>query len=468
MKFFVCDDPHKITNHEVHSYGKWYFCFDNNVTCYEGNGFIILYSGYGITRPLEELVNYWEEFKVANGNFFAVRMTKDSIDYAIDYFNNHKLFSADKYGYELTNHLPYMTINEEDVIRNTLDYEPFLRREFGRNDTTTFFGHINSLLPDFDYVEDCRKAYNSKERRDPDWLVEYIHQCMTEHAQVIKDKYPNRFISLSDGMDSALQSQYFYDDPQYIYTIVPCHAGEEGHKYKREVANHYPNVKFEEWNVADNVSHTYKYLNDSATRWATILPTMKQVADCATKPDIVLYGVNGDEMFFRDLIPHMQLLALEYYDRDRNVVIDRMRKDLHNKKEQYGASYTLGNAQSFESYLNGFMDSWFNKERLYEVSESTMLKWTTPKFYTRAISQNNDVLTASLYNDRRIFHEVLKAPKKFLIEQGMDSPIQRRILKEKFDYDFSTPHKDALYADYEEIFEHVFNSTVPSCMEQNV
>ena len=44
-------------------------------------------------------------------------------------------------------------------------------------------------------------------------------------------------------------------------------------------------------------------------------------------------------------------------------------------------------------------------------------KWTTPKMYTRTVySQNNDVLTASLYNDRRIYHEVLKLPKQYLIE----------------------------------------------------
>jgi len=99
--------------------------------------------------------------------------------------------------------------------------------------------------------------------------------------------------------------------------------------------------------------------------------------------------------------------------------------------------------------------------------EYDMLKLLTPKFYTRAISCNNDVLTASLYNDRRIFHEVFKTKTKFLEDNAMDSPIQRKLL-EKFDHKFTTPHKDALYADYDGIFSTIFHATVPLCMEQNI
>jgi len=97
-----------------------------------------------------------------------------------------------------------------------------------------------------------------------------------------------------------------------------------------------------------------------------------------------------------------------------------------------------------------------------------MAKWMTPKMYTRTISQNNDVLTASLYNDRRIYHEILKLPKQYLIEFAMDTPIQKKILKDKFDYVCRTPHKDALYADYEGIFYSIYDATMPQCMSKNV
>lgn len=469
MKFLICTDPKKIKNHEIYSLGNYYYCHDEEVNLYRGMGCDILWQGYTIEQPIEELLDDWWALKRANGNFFAVRIMPHKIDYALDYFNNHKIFSSHKYGFEMSNHLPWMTKNEyDDIVRDSLQYEPFIRREFSQNECTTFFEHIHSVLPAYDYVSDSKEAYNSKLRNDPDELADYIHRCMEQHAKVIKERYPNRFICLSEGMDSALQSQYFRDDPQYMYTIVPCSAGEKGRRYKEIVAGHYPNVHFEEFHVDRMAEYTHKYLNDSTTRWATILPTMKQIADCEVKPDIVMYGVNGDEMFVRDLIPHMQMLAFEYWDHDQALVEQRLREDIASKSDQYGSSYTVGDDETFEAHLNYFASGWFRKWRSREDAESAMLKWTTPKFYTRAITQNNEVMTASLYNDRRIFHEVLKCPPMWLREQGMDSPIQRKILKDKFDYELVTPYKDALYANYDDIFANIFDSTVPKAMAQTV
>jgi len=470
MKFFVCDDPKKIKNHEVRNIGnRYYYCHDDEINVYRGIGYDILWQGYTIEQPIEELLSDWWALKRANGNFVAVRITPQKVDYALDYFNNHKIFLSQKYGFEMSNHLPWMTIKSDDVCRNTLQYEPYVRREFSQNEMTTFFQHIHSVLPIYDYIQDSREAYNTELRSDPDELVDYIHMCMEQHAKVIKDRYPNRFIALSEGMDSALQSQYFRDDPQYMYTVVPCLAGENGHKYKKIVAEHYPNVHFEEFHVDRMPEYTYKYLNDSSTRWATILPTMKQIADCEVKPDIVMYGVNGDEMFFRDLIPHIQMLAYQYWDNDQETVIQKIREDIASKSDQYGATYTLGDDEGFEVILEQFVYDWFKtKHRSRKEAEHNMLKWTTPKFYTRAITQNNDVMCASLYNDRRIFHEVLKCPKSWIREHGMDSPIQRNILKEKFDYELVTPHKDALYAMYQGVFDNIFNATLPKALVETV
>lgn len=468
MKFFVCTNPKKIKNHEVKNFGKYYYCHDDEVNVHSGTGYVLLWQGYTIEQPIETLLDDWWSLQNANGNFFAVRILPHKIDYALDYFNNHKIFTSQIYGFELSNHLPWMTIQESDIVQKSLQYEPFLRREFSGKERQTFFGHINSLLPSYRYTQDSRDAYESEVRNDPEELVDFIHECMSGHAQVIKDRYPNRFIALSEGIDSALQSHYFYEDPQYMYTVVPCLAGENGHKYKREIATHYPNVLFEEFDMNRAKEYTEKYLNDSSTRWATILPTMKQIADCEVKPDIVMYGVNGDEMFFRDLIPHMQMLAYEFWNEDQESVVSKLRKDIASKGGQYGATYTLGDDETFEEILEQFVGGWFNKDRSREDSLNAMVKWTTPKFYTRAISQNNDVMCGSLYNDRRIFHEVLKCPKGWLQEFGMDSPIQRKILKDKFDYELITPHKDALYAMYQGIFDNIFNSTVPKALVETV
>ena len=471
MRFLVTDQK-ELLEHCSHlqtkKFNGWTIYHDDEVEVYEGGDHIVLYAGYGIEQPLWMNIPDFDSLRDFNGNFFAVKIGWDEVQVQLDYFNNHKIFHADKYFREWSNHLPWMTKTEEDIVREWLAYEPLLQREYAPDQVLTFFGHINSLLPDYDYMQDTKDAYNSETRTDPDKLVEYIHKCMFEHSNVIKSRYKNRFISLSEGIDSALQSHYFPDDPQYMYSLSECDAGDDGKKYKKLVENDYTNVTHEVFPTDRFREYTFKYLHDSATRWGSILPTMKQVADCEVKPDIVMYGVNGDEMFFRDLIPHMQMLALEYWDEDRDRTVHSVLNDLMWKKHQYGARYTLGTDPSFEWHVDDFIKQWFYKDRTKEAGLDVMAKWMTPKMYTRTISQNNDVLTASLYNDRRIYHEILKLPKQYLIEFAMDTPIQKKILKDKFDYVCRTPHKDALYADYEGIFYSIYDATMPQCMSKNV
>lgn len=463
MKFFICDDGNKFTKKTLcDTYGKWVFFHDDKVSVYKGKDFIVLYSGYLIEGDIEEVASDFS-FHEANGNFFAVKLTKTDYEISLDYFNNHKVFTADKYGIEITNHLPYMTIKEEDIVRNYLRYD-INAREISPKECSTFFGHIQSFLPVYDYVQDCKDALE-QEIWEVDELTDYIHECMTQHSQVIKDKYKNRFISLSEGIDSAVQSQYFKDDLQYLYHIYPCDAGKDGLTYKLIAADSFPNTTIWRYEPSRNKEYTHKFLRDSSTRWCTILPTMIQVEEA--NPDIVLYGVNGDEMFFRDLIPHMHMLSLKYYSESEWYIKNKIMEDIETKKHHYGASYTLGTHKTTDTYVEEFNEKWLTSKRDYDIMEYDMLKLITPKFYTRAISCNNDVLTTSLYNDRRIFHEVFKTSRKFLEDNAMDSPIQRKIL-EKFDYNCITPHKDVLYADYDEIFNNIFDATVPHCMEQNI
>ena len=44
----------------------------------------------------------------------------------------------------------------------------------------------------------------------------------------------------------------------------------------------------------------------------------------------------------------------------------------------------------------------------------------------------------------------------------------RKELLDKYGFNFETPCKDALYADYDSLFENIFESTVPHCLEQNI
>ena len=144
-----------------------------------------------------------------------------------------------------------------------------------------------------------------------------------------------------------------------------------------------------------------------------------------------------------------------------------IQNNIDEKKHHYGASYTLGTHKTTQTYLDEWFEEWIKPEIDWDSAEDNMLKLLTPKFYTRAISTNNNVLTASLYNDRRIYHEVFKTPKSFLLGDSMDSPIQRLLLEQK-DYEFVTPHKDVLYAVYEGIFHNIFRATWYRDISQNI
>ena len=181
-----------------------------------------------------------------------------------------------------------------------------------------------------------------------------------------------------------------------------------------------------------------------------------------------MIGVNGDEVFFRDLTLHLHRMCIKYWDKDTRIIRQKLVGDIDSKRHYYGASYTLGDFKTVDTFTDIYLNFWLRKERVdIERIESHMLDLMTPKMYTRAISANNDVMSGSLYNDRRIYHEVFKTPESYL-EEAMDSPIQRQLLEEKFNYNFETPRKDVVYADYKGITDTIFDATVPHCLEQNI
>jgi hypothetical protein len=466
MRFFVCKDKTKFVKHNWETYGQWCYYHDDEVKLYRGKDYIVLYTGYLIEGDIEEACARWS-FDVENGNFFAIKLTREKFEISVDYFQNHKIFVARKYGTEISNYVPFMTCSREDINKTYLEYgqRDLQSREFTEEENTTFFEHINSYIPSYDYVGDCKTALKEEKWTDIEALTEYIDECMLSHSQLIKSRYENRFISLSEGIDSALQSQYFWNDKQYIYNMLPCHAGDDGLKYKKIAARNFPFVEHMEFDTNKGIEATIQYLKDGSTRWGSILPTMKQIADCKVKPDIVMYGVNGDEMFFRDLIPHLHMLMVEH--KNERYLEAAIQNNIDEKKHHYGASYTLGTHKTTQTYLDEWFEEWIKPEIDWDSAEDNMLKLLTPKFYTRAISTNNNVLTASLYNDRRIYHEVFKTPKSFLLGDSMDSPIQRLLLEQK-DYEFVTPHKDVLYAVYEGIFHNIFRATWYRDISQNI
>ena len=469
MRFFLCKDKSKFTKSlSIEQYGDWYFIRDN-INVWEGPDYLVLYCGYLIEGDIIEACKNFS-FNDENGNFFAIKLTKDTYEISLDYFQNHKIFVADKYGIEISNYIPYMTINKEDIVRTEpLDCDNF-ERELSDNETTTFYEHIKSFLPSYDYLQDVKDAIDQEVWKNEDELAEYIHECMLSHSDVIKENYTNRFISLSEGIDSAVQSQYFYFDQQYLYDFSPCDAGEMHLKYIKIQQAKFPNTNHYTFYSEDNKKECIEHLVDSSCRWQSILPTSKQINMCIEKPDIVLYGVNGNEMFVRDLVSHMLLLCLKYYEVDTEQMKRNMLNDLVLKQSHYGVTYSLPSAENeitVDIYIRKFLREWFLEDietrhylykKSYEEFEHALLMLCTPKLYTRMISANNDVMCSSLYNDRRIYHEFLKMDNRFLEGNALDGPIQRTILK-KFNHSFTTPSNDVLVGDYEELFTTTYEAT---------
>lgn len=468
MKYFICKDKNKFKKHEYDQYGHWFWYADDQVKIYQAEDYIVLYCGYLIEGDIVdacERLSFHEE----NGNFFAVKLTPEGdFELFLDYFNNHKIFVSRKYGTEISNWLPFMTCHEDDIAREGLVYD-MLQREFGKEESITLFDHIHNFLPPYDYMGDCKRAYEEDKWNEKE-LTDYIHECMSQHAEKIKSLYSKRFISLSEGIDSALQSQYFKDDPQYGYTMDPCDAGEKGLIWKQRQWDKFKDVSVFKFEVSKVKEYMDKYFFDSTTRWASILPTMIQVAEA--KPDIVMYGVNGDEMFFRDLTPHLHAICLHSIPKCDTIeqLKQLIRDDVKSKETMYGADYSIGDDHCPWDYVDIYFDYWLRgmpkwRDKLF--IENEMYRQMTPKYYTRAISVNNDVMSGSLFNDRRIYHEVFKMNSDYLREEAMDSPIQRELLN-RFGFEFETPCKDVLYADYDGMHENIFSSTVPHCLEQNI
>ena len=478
MKFLLCKDKNKFTKRQtIESYGEWSFIRDTKIKMWVGPDHMVLYCGYLIEGDINEVCKNFS-FNDKNGNFFAIKLTKNDYEISVDYFQNHKIFVANKYGIEISNHIPYMTIKQEDVSRTEAFDATKLEFEREFEDSDTLYEHIKSFLPSYNYLQDARDAF-AQEVWDIEELTEYIYDCMKSHAEVIKENYPLRYCSLSEGIDSCVQSLFFYDDLHLLYDIFPCDAGAVHLRCIKETQEKFPNTHHYTWNTADNKTGCLDYLVDSSCRWHSILPTCKQVTMQDKKPDIVMYGVNGNEMFVRDFIPHMLLLCLTYYEHDTIKMKEKLHDEIESKRGHYGVTYSLpsdGNSITTDIYVRKFMRTYFKehieeKPYLWKEKQKTFehdfLMVTTPKLYTRVISNNNDVMCSSLYNDRRIFHEVLKMKNHYLVSDIMNGPIQRSIIN-KFEHSFTTPSNDVLAANYDELYSATYDATHERDLGQNI
>ena len=76
-------------------------------------------------------------------------------------------------------------------------------------------------------------------------------------------------------------------------------------------------------------------------------------------------------------------------------------------------------------------------------------------------------MASSLYSDRKIFYEFLKSDNNVLSGTAMNAPTQRALL-DKYNYKFTTPRNDIVFADYSELYSTSYEATIDHDLEQNI
>jgi hypothetical protein len=74
--------------------------------------------------------------------------------------------------------------------------------------------------------------------------------------------------------------------------------------------------------------------------------------------------------------------------------------------------------------------------------QNKFAEMSLPNRYGRDIETQTGVLTTSLYADRRIFNLLHRASMHQQLDSMAHVGTQKRILKNKFDFDFQTKYKD--------------------------
>ena len=267
-----------------------------------------------------------------------------------------------------------------------------------------------------------------------DWssaqLEDRIHECMTQHSDVIKREYGNICSSISEGIDSTLQDQYFEADTRIMY-----HPEETGTLKelppKQVMIDQYrannKSIHFDLFNVTDIGTITKGNSTDPMLSYLDTVPTVMQVRSLKHKPDILLYGQCADEMFMH--VPKFLLACIP---------------PSHRKRYQDSYGGRKSPARPFRDPYNG---KWIND---WEVKFSQM---SVPALYNRDVENQTDVLTTSLYSDRRIFNLVHQMPINIQLESMAHVTPQRNILKNRFKFPFHTKLKDG--AGYELSLIHI-------------
>lgn len=519
MKFFISD-----TKKLEHKYGKWFWYADSDCSLYANNKHFVIYAGYTIgAETIEQIIQRDpHELEQANGTYWAVIMTEESCKVIVDYFCQTKIFYRRSNSIEISNALYLFPFTSKDVDRQEVEKRLKISSDKKEYQPTESFEKWETMVLDWGYASSpslgvrqykpsmCRTVFKDTYLLQPDhcliatdeikiqrihdtqqWITDSlrtkhemsreqiqneIHRCMKEHADLIKNKYKNIVSSLSEGIDSVLQDQYFPDAEKIMYDFQPSNAP---FTYKQKAIDKTKNKKCKvekfvlDKDVIEKTASTV--MNDPSCFYWDTLPSQQQLYNLQVKPDILMYGQNGDNMFM-----HKPFFYYEY------MFTKQIPKDIPVKQKLIEFNATLKDFQDCYSSVNNIWDrpatTWqeafpdMTQEQLIEELENDpadayiddFAKKNTPGLYNREVSHAGDVLVTSLFCDKRIFTLVMSAKDDIMLESIMDAKIQKDILENKFNYQYETPHKDQAEFNAVHIIKPMYVSTIRHCLQDHL
>ncbi len=465
MKFIVSDHIEGS-----HSFGKWKYSHDNNIHTWTDGERLCLWFGYSIEQDLEQIIKE-NTIQDANGKFCVIMLWKDRMQVWIDYFGQTKVYYNTKDGITVTNYLSSLSLQEQDLDHNAINKfsqgwkedvpmyackDPMNMKyiyewnEFSSDNTVflnTFSIPRDHMLAHDSKGTHIKRVYNTQEynlesfRTKLDWtstqLEDKVHECMEQHSTVIKNNYNNICSSISEGIDSTLQDQYFNADIRLMYHPDDENTTEELAP-KQDILKQYhtknKHFLFETFNVKDIGTITSDYTIDPMLSFLDTVPTIWQVRSLKQKPDILLYGQCADEMFMH--VPKFLMARVPPPHRIRY-------------KDSYG-----GRKSPARPYKDPYNGEW------HKDWQERFANMAVPALYNRDVQNQTGVLTTSLYADRRIFNLVHRMNASIQLESMAYITPQRNILKNRFDFPFYTQLKDGAGYECRLVLKHLLTDTL--------
>ena len=324
----------------------------------------------------------------------------------------------------------------------------------------------------FTYDEIINAMSSEPEYKNKQDLEDYIHKCMTEHADTIKKHYKNIVSSLSEGIDSVLQDAYFPEAKKIMYNYDPSNAPFE---YKQKVLEQVgDNHRLDHVDIStDNIANMCRgSVNDPTTFYWDCIPTFWQLRQLESKPDIVLYGQCGDQVFLHKAFFYYEYMFAQQIEKNLTAEekLLEFNKTLEDLNDCYSGRDNIWQGNKAKTWEDCFYNT-TKEELIHELETGTKDDWmhdfakkTTPAPYNREISHNADVLVTSLYCDRRIFYKIMNAPTDIMMDNIKNIDTQKNILEKKFKRKYHTPFKDQAELNAVGMRDPLYKDVVRQCL----